>query len=325
MNRRMILKPVGYGALVVALFLAPLCVVHPYVLHVLIVVLLNIVLACSLRFTATSGQLSLGHGGMASIGAYTSALLVMKLGFSSWAALPLAGVAAMILAVLVGYPFVRLKGIYFAMVTLFLAQFIQLAAEQWKGLTGGTMGIQGIPWPDPIVISGVINIDFASRAHFYYLALVLAVAAVIILYAIESSRMGVTFQSLRQSSPLAESIGINTSRFRVLAFSIGCFFAGIVGAFYCQYFSTIVPAGFGFLMSVNVIVYMVVGGMRRFYGPIIGATLLTVASEMAGEMKEFEPFVFAGILLLIILFLPEGLISLPRRLKNIAKKGFSHA
>lgn len=325
MSKRNLVKPLSYGALLVVLFLVPAFIAQPYVLHVLIMAGLNIILASSLRFIATSGQISLGHGGMVSVGAFTSALLVMRLGLSFWAALPLAGLTTMILALLVGYPFVRLKGIYFAMVTLFLAEFIRLTAEQWKSLTGGVAGIIAIPRPNPVIIPGLLNADFTSKVDFYYLSLVMVVVTLLILYAIESSRIGMTFFSIQQSEFLAESIGIDSARFRVLAFSIGCFFAGMAGAFYSHYFTAMNPSSFGFLLGINVFIYMVVGGMSRFYGPIIGAFILTVIPELAREVKEFEPFVFAGILLLIILFMPEGLINLPHRLRKIIKESFSHA
>ena len=325
MSKRNLVKPLSYGALLVVLFLVPAFIAQPYVLHILIMAGLNIILASSLRFIATSGQISLGHGCMVSVGAFTSALLVMRLGLSFWAALPLAGLTTMILAFLVGYPFVRLKGIYFAMVTLFLAEFIRLTAEQWKSLTGGVAGIIAIPRPNPLIIPGLLNADFTSKVDFYYLSLVMVVVTLLILHAIESSRIGMTFFSIQQSEFLAESIGIDSARFRVLAFSIGCFFAGMAGAFYSHYFTAMNPSSFGFLLGINVFIYMVVGGMLRFYGPIIGAFILTVTPELARELKEFEPFVFAGILLLIILFMPEGLISLPHRLRKIIRESFSHA
>ena len=119
---------------------------------------------------------------------------------------------------------------------------------------------------------------------------------------------------------LAESIGVNGSGFRVFAFSLGCFYAGIAGAFYSHYFSAIAPGSFGFLLSINVFIYMVVGGMRKFYGPAVGSVVLTLIPELARELKEYEPFVFAGILLLVIFFLREGLAGLPALL---GKRGTS--
>jgi branched-chain amino acid transport system permease protein len=311
MDRRKIVPILSTGILLIVLLLVPLFTSQPYVLHVLIVMGVNITLATSLRLIATVGQFSLAHAGMVSIGAYSSALLVMKLGFLFWVALPLAGLTAMSIAFLVGYPFVRLKGIYFTMVTLFLTEFITLLATEWRGLTGGVQGIISIPRPNAIIIPGLLNLTFASKVDFYYLALIMVGFTLISLYAIESSRIGIALSSVRQSEALAESIGVNSAGFRVFAFSLGCFFAGIAGAFYSHYFSAIAPGSFGFLLSINVFIYMVVGGLRRFAGPIIGAIILTLIPEFAREVKEYEPFVFAAILLLVIFFLREGLVSLP--------------
>lgn len=325
MSRRKWAKPLSYSALIILLFLIPLFVTGPYQLHILIMAGISIILASSLRLIATSGQLSLGHGGMMAIGAYTSALLVMKLGLSSWAALVVAGLAAGLIALLVGYPFVRIRGIYFALVTIFLAEVIRLIAEQWRSLTGGTSGIINIPRPDPIVIPGLLNIDFASKVDFYYFVLVLMLVTLLILYAIEHSRTGLTWFSIQQADFLAESVGVNTARFKALAFSIGCFFAGIAGAFYSQYIAAITPSAFGFFFAIYIVVYMIVGGMGRFSGPIIGALILTLVPESVRALKEYQPFVFAGVLMLIIFFLPEGLVGLPQRLRKLVRERLSHA
>jgi branched-chain amino acid transport system permease protein len=325
MSKKKLVKLLSYSVLTVVLLLVPLFMTQPYILHVLIIVGVNIILASSLRFIATSGQFSLAHAGMVSIGAYTSVLLVMKLGLSSWVTFPIAGLTSMMIACLLGYPFVRLKGIYFTMVTLFLTEFIKLIAEQLRGLTGGVYGIIAIPRPNPIMISGLLNVSFSSKVDFYYLALIMVGFTLISLYAIESSRIGIALSSVRQSEALAESVGVNSSGFRVLAFSIGCFFAGLDGAFYSHYLSAIAPGSFGFLLSIYAFIYMVVGGMRKFSGPIIGAIILTLIPELSRGFKEYEPFVFAGILLLVILLLREGVVSLPERLSKIIKKGFNYA
>jgi branched-chain amino acid transport system permease protein len=324
-SRRKLVKPISYSALIVFLFLIPLFITGPYQLHILIMAGIAIILASSVRLVVTSGLLSLAHGGMMAVGAYTSALLVMKLGLSSWAALVLAGVAAGIIALLVGYPFVRIKGVYFALVTVFLAQVIRLIIEQWRSLTGGSMGIINIPRPDPIVIPGLLNMDFASKVDFYYFMLVLVLLILSILYAIERSRTSLTWFSIAQADFLAESVGVNTARFQVLAFTIGCFFAGMAGAFYSQYVAAITPGAFGFFWSVYIVIYMIVGGMKSFGGPIIGALILTFIPESARVLKEFQPYVFAGALMLIIFFLPEGLVSLPQRLRKLVRERFSHA
>lgn len=318
-------KQWGYGGAILFLLALPLFVRGQYSLHILIVAAMNIILATSLRLIATSGQLSLAHGGMMTVGAYTSALLVMKLGISSWAALVLAGLAAAGVALLVGFPFVRIKGIYFAMVTVFLAEMIMLSAEHWRSLTGGSSGIVTIPPPDPITIPGLLIIDFDSKVEFYYFILALMLIALLLLYAIERSRIGFTLISIQQTELLAESVGVNASRFKVLAFCIGCFFAGIVGSFYSQYINVVTPRSFGFFFAIYIVVYMIVGGAKKFSGPIYGAFILTILPEFIRALKEFQPFIFAGVLMAVIFFLPDGLVDLHRRMEELYEKRFKRA
>lgn len=320
MNRKRLTKGLGLAALIIVLCALPSFVTGVYLAHVLITIGINIVLAASLRFIATSGQLSLAHAGMMSVGAYTSALLAVKAGLSFWLAMPLGGLSAMVLAILVGIPFVRLRGIYFTMVTLFLSEFIRLIVQEWKRLTGGASGILDIPRPGAFVIPGLLNIDFSIKAHYYYLILFLALVSLLILYALEHSRIGTTLFSVQQSDSLAESLGVDTAGYRILAFGIGCFFAGIVGAFYGHYYTGINPDSFGYLGGIYVLMYMVVGGIRRFPGPIIGAVILTVVPELSSGLQEYEPFVFAAILLIIIFFLREGVVSLPERIRKVRKE-----
>ena len=325
MSNKKVAKGLRYGAAIVFLFLVPLFVRGQYTIHILIMAAMNILLASSLRLIATSGQLSLAHGGMTAVGAYTSALLMMKLGISSWVSLPLAGIAAAGLALLVGFPFVRIKGIYFAMVTVFLAEMVMLAVEHWGGITGGSSGLVNIPQPDPIVIPGLLTIDFNSKVHFYYLILAIMLASLLILYAIERSRIGLTLLSIQQNESLAGSVGVNTSRFKVLAFCIGCFFAGITGGFYCQYINVINPRSFGFFFAIYIVVYMIVGGVKKFSGPIYGAFIFSILPELIRALKEFQPFVFAGVLMLVIFVLPEGLVDLRKQFVKLYKKRFNSA
>jgi branched-chain amino acid transport system permease protein len=325
MSRKKLVKPLSYSAFIILLFLTPLFVTGPYLIHILIMCGISVILASSLRLIFNCGELSIATGGMMCVGGYMSALLVMKLGLSTWAALVMGGTAATVLALLVAYPFFRLKGIYFALVTAFLGEVIRLVAEQWRSVTGGTHGISNIPRPDPIIIPGLLNIDFTSKVHFYYLILLLVLLTLLILYAVEHSRAGVTWTSIRESDFLAESTGVNVINYKVLAFCIASFFPGLVGAFYSQYMTVINPSAFGFFFSIYVIVYLVVGGARRFIGPIIGAVILTSVPELARPVKEFQPYIFAGLIMLVLFWLPEGVIGLPKRLRKIIKERWGHA
>lgn len=305
--------------------MVPLFVKGTYYLHILVMVGIGVMLASSLRLIFNTGLLSLGHGGMMAIGAYTSALLVMKLGFSTWVALWLGAVAAAVMAVLVGFPFIRLKGMYFSLVTVFFSQIISSIISEWKAVTGGTFGLIHIPTPDPIVIPGLLNIDFSSKAHFYYLILFLMLFTLFILYVIEHSRINMTWLGIRQSDSLSEAVGVNTAGYKVLAFTIGSFFAGLAGAFFSHFITVVTPSAFGFVYSVYVVVYMIVGGTGAFIGPIIGAVLLVLLPEFSRVLKEYQPFLFTGVLMVIIFFLRDGLISLPQQLKKYFRRERNHA
>jgi branched-chain amino acid transport system permease protein len=319
MNKHTVTRLSIYGIIFLIILLIPLLLTGPYTLHVLILVMMNIVLASSLRLINLSGQLSLAHGGMITIGAYTATLLVMKAGISSWLALLAGGVLAAVIACLVGFPFTRLKGIYFSMVTIFFVEIVTLVAQQWRGLTGGNTGIYNIPHPDPFTIPGILNITFSSKMSFYYLALALMLASLAILWAVERSRIGMIFRGIRQTDSLSQSVGINTTIYKVMAFSIGCFFAGLTGGFYCQYISALTPSVFGFLFTIYILIYMIVGGTDKFVGPIIGALILTLLPEIARPLKAFMPFFFAAILMAVIFLVPEGLVGLPQRFKNFTQ------
>lgn len=151
--------------------------------------------------------LSLAHAGMLLVGSYTSALLVMKAGFSSWVALILSGVIAALISAFLCTAFVKLKGVYFTMVTIFAGQIISLIIYQWNGLTNGASGIFGIPRPDPIHILGIINITFDKKVPFYYLIFILMLISLVIMWFIENSRIGMTFRGIQQSESLARSVG----------------------------------------------------------------------------------------------------------------------
>jgi branched-chain amino acid transport system permease protein len=287
-----------------------------YVMHVVILVMMNSVLGCSLRLINLSGQLSLAHGGFVTLGAYTSAVLLAKAGLSStWLALLISGVLAAVIAILIGIPFTRLKGIYFTMIGIFFVQVIILTVQQWRSVTGGNGGLQGVPRPDSI-----LGIQFHSIVSIYFLMLILMVVSLLILWAIERSRVGMTFLGIKQADSLAESLGINTTAYKVAAFAIGGFFAGLMGGFYVQYVSAVDPTVFGFLPTIYMLIYVIVGGEGAFIGPILGAALLTVLPEVARPLKSWMPILFAAILMAVIFLMPEGLVGLPGRLAKLFRK-----
>jgi len=307
---------VSYIVLVIVFFLMPLLLRHnAYYLHVFILCGINVIMAISLRAITTTGQISFGHAGFMSVGAYTSALLVMKLGLSTYAALILGAAAAMAVAAAIAYPITRVRTIYLAMLTLFFGELIRLVFTEWRGLTGGTSGIIGIPPLGTISIPGLATIDFSTKLPYSFFILVLALITILFFYGIERSYVGMTFKSIAQDESLAASIGTNVANFKALVFCISCFFAGLAGGFYAHYNAVLAPDTFGLFPSLYILVYVIVGGRRKFAGAIIGAIVLTLIPEVFRVVKEYQPFVFVALLFLVIFLLRGGLVTLPEQVK----------
>jgi branched-chain amino acid transport system permease protein len=315
MHRRQLVNIIVIVALISLLFLVPLLWKSLYWTHVLILTMINVLLAVSLRAFTRTGQISIGTAGFVLLGAYSSALLTTRLGLSFWITMPLGGLLAAVVALIFGYSFLRAKGIYFAILTVMLAEVCRLTAWYWSSMTGGTAGLKNIPPPDPINILGITTLTFDTKTVYYYLTLVIVIISLIILYRIERSWLGLMWSAINEADNLAQAVGINIMRHKVLIFCITSFFMGIAGALYAHYMGTITAHGtpgspFGFTASIYVLIYAVVGGETRFAGPIIGAVLLTMFPEAARGLKEYIPLIFGGLLILFMFFLPEGIVSL---------------
>jgi len=315
MNRRQLSKNLGIVVFLVLLCLVPLFVKAVYWIHVLIFVALNVLVAVGLRTISRVGEISLGTAGFMLIGGYTSALLAMKVGLSVWITLPLGGLFAAAVSIAVGYPFFRLKGVYFLILTLFVSEIFRVIAAYWSDMTGGLDGLRGIPPPGPITIPGIATISFDNEVAYYYLVLVIVVLGLFILYRMEHARIGLVWGAIREADNLAQSVGINIMLHKIFIFSVACFFTGIVGGLYAHYLLAISPTGspgniFAVFTSIYIVMYVVVGGTGSFAGPIIGAILLTIVPEMARPLKELRPFVFGGILIVFMFFLRKGLVGL---------------
>lgn len=319
MNRKQLINTICMVAFIVLLCLLPLFLKSIYWTHILILTAFNVLLAVSLRTISRTGQISLGTAGFMLLGGYASALLVMKVGLSFWIAMPLGGLLAAAVALAIGYPFLKVKGIYFAILTLLLAEVCRLFAGYWEELSGGMTGLKNIPAPNPITIPGIATITFDNKIAYYYLVLVIVVLSLFILYRMEHARLGLTWAAIKEADTLAASVGINIMGHKVFNFSVGCFFTGIVGALFAHYTHLLSPSGaaggkFGVMTSIFILIYMVVGGEASFAGPIVGATLLTMIPEIARPLKEYQPLLLGGLLILIVFFMPKGLISLRDRL-----------
>jgi len=303
------------AALVLLLFLVPLFLTSNFYLHMFIMTAVNIIMATSLWLILRSGQLSIGHAAFMAIGAYTSALLTMRAGLPFPMAMPLAGIMAAVIAVLIGYPTLRLKGLFFALVTFAFAEIVRSIFNSFgKDLFGGPSGISAIPHPS------FFGIELATRASYYYLVLPLMLLTILVVYRIDKSRIGMNLVAISQADSLAESLGINIMKYKIVAFVIGSFFAGVAGSFFAHYLRHISPESFTFWLSVYVLIYVVVGGLGSIMGPIIGACTLSLFSESFRTFGNYEPIVFGVALILVVMFLREGVVSLPGRLLPLTQR-----
>jgi branched-chain amino acid transport system permease protein len=296
------------GFFVFALFLPNLG--GRYYTQIFVQVLINMMLAASLRPSLLCGQLNIGHSAFMAIGAYTSALLAKKVGLPFELSLLFGGALAAAVGLIMGYPSLRLRGVYFAMVTVSFVEVIRLIAQLWVPLTRGMSGLSGIPKPS------LLGMELTTKASQYYLALGLLVMILLILYRLEYSRLGLSWKSIGMADNLSQSLGVNVANYKLLAFTLGCFFSGVAGAYYASFFRFLFPPEFSFLLSVNILVYNFVGGRGHFIGAIVGAAFLTLLVEPF-RGSAYETIFFSIAMLLTILFLPGGLITLPGKLAGL--------
>lgn len=306
--------------LVVVAFLVPIFIRdNNYYLSIFIMCVINIILASSLRTIASTGQMCVGITAFSGIGAYTSAILMIKMSLPIWATLPLAGLTAMVVASIIAYPSVRVTGIYFAMMTLFFVQVVQLILLEWKTMTGGSMGIVDIPSIGTISIFG-LHVDFGHSLPYSYFVLVIMVISLLFLYRIGNSRLGMTMTSIEQGELLSKSVGINTVGYKVASFCIGSFFAGVAGCLYAHDLRLVNPDSFGLFPSIYIVIDMVAGGRKKFIGPIIGAIILTIIPQLFSSFAAYQPFFYVAALYIVLYVMPGGLVDLPMIIKSRLSK-----
>lgn len=312
-------KLIAFSVLIILLLLLPLFVKGPFYLHVVIITLIYIIAVSSLRTITLSGQISIAHAAFMAIGGYTSAILAKELGWTPWITMILGALMSMGIAVIVGYPFSRLRALYFSMLSLFLGMGIVAVLGVLSKFTRGDAGLVGIP---PL---------FAlSKIPYYYFFLILTIASLSVLYGLEHSRIGVTWKTIAQSHLVASSIGINEAGFRILALAIGCFFAGLAGAGYAHYNTVLTISNFSFIPSINLLIYMLLGGIKSFAGPILGTAVLVIVPEFIRGLQTYVPVIMGAIMLLVVFLMPNGVAGLFEQLglwikdflgRRVAKNG----
>jgi branched-chain amino acid transport system permease protein len=313
MNKKYKITFIIYCAILLFLFTIPFITREPYVFHILCLIGINIIFACSLNTILNIGELNLAHAAFMGIGAYTSTILVMRLSFPFWLAMPLAMLASAIISLAIGFLTLRFKGAYFLLFTFLFAELVRiLLSNFWIDLFGGIPGLINIPRPS-ITIPGLFHTKFSSNIDFYYLIMVLVVFTIFVMRRMDISRLGMLFRAISQSESLVESTGISVTRFKVLGCAIGCCFAGLAGSLYAHFVGIITPQDFSIHAVLAPVAYVVVGGMGSIYGPVLGTSFLMVLSHFyLRELGLYELLIYGVIIVIIIRFMPEGLISMPR-------------
>ena len=272
------------------------------------------VAAAGVWLTFYIGRINIGQGAYALTGGYVSAILITQYGVSFWLTLPLAGIFCALVSVVIGLPILRLRGVYFAMVTLVLTEVARLSALALP-ITNGAKGITSIPLPGELTILGLTLIpDFASLGHpklaFYLMAVTLMVLTYVVLWRIVHSRLGHLCRSLQQNEELSASIGVNTAMLRVLAYAISSFFGGLAGAIFVAISQSIYPSSFVVTDSVNFMLYCFLGGLGHVFGPMLGTLLLYFGWDLLSVAREYQLLIYSGAMIALMLVLPNGVLSL---------------
>jgi len=289
------------------LFLFPLLTqsiaIQPFLLHVLTLANLFVIFAVSWDFiSGYTGQINFGHALFFGVAAYTTALLNRDLGWQPWATVPLGALAGVIAGVLMCLPALRLRGPYLSLVTLAFPLILLGIIFAFTDFTGGELGISGL---DRISESKTVN---------FYVSLLVMIVSVFIMWKLTDARSslvrtGIIFHAIREDEIAARASGINTIRYKILAFAVGGFFAGIAGALYAHILRIAGPFTLGLTLSFQAIIWTVFGGIVSIYGPVVGVYFLYPLMELlkAGGIYEWRFLIFAAIVILMLLFMPEGI------------------
>lgn len=301
------------AAIIVALLLVPQVIKERYLLHILVMAGIYTIMTLSWNLLAGyAGQLNLGHAAFFGIGAYTSALVAMKLGISAWIGLLAGGLIAAFSGLMLGFPSLRLSGPYLAITTIGFAEILRLVAINWVDLTRGSLGLSGVPLLTPIRL-GDWTMKFYFERDYYYLVLIAALLTFYSIRRLTHSEFGVSLQALRDDEQGAQSIGINTSRYKLAAFTLSAFFAGLAGALFAHFARLVSPDTMSLHVTFDTLTMTMIGGLGTTAGPILGAVVLTFLSEWLRTLEDLFKMdvrlVFYGLLLILtIIFMRDGLV-----------------
>ncbi len=292
-------------ALLLALAIAfPLITPNSYYLTVMTLAFIYALATLGLNLiTGYTGQLNLAHGGFMAIGAYTLGILTVDHQVPFWAAFALSGVVCMAVGYFVGVVSLRLKGHYFSIFTLCIGYIIYLLIEKWESLTHGTVGLIGIPVP-----AAVGPLVFDNVQAQYYLVLFFLAVGTFLMHRIVTSLLGRSFMAVRNSDALAEALGINLMRTKVLSFVLSVGYAGFAGALYAGQVRFLGPDIARTDLTFDMVMAMLVGGTGTLLGPLLGAVLVPWVTQTLQFLQDYRMLVFGPVLVLLIIFVPDGIV-----------------
>jgi len=292
----------------IAAVLFPVFVRDTYVIHMTILIGIYTLGAISVNLLlGYAGQLSLGHAAFFGVGAYASALVCLKLALPMWIGMIVGPLFAGLLGYVVAKLALKLRGAYFVILTISVAEILKLVGLNWVTLTKGPMGLTDIPVA-VIPLAAVGTIDFGQKIPYYYLVLAAAILCAALQHRIVQSSLGRSIISIRENEDLAESVGINGYRVLVVIVVISASITGFSGSLYAHYVSFIDPGVFAFFFSVNLVMMVIGGGKGTFSGPIVGAILFTLIPEWLRVCGDARMAVYALIVVFIVIFMPRGIL-----------------
>lgn len=306
---------IGFAIVASACFM-PNLVTVPYFMHLIILALIWVILSQGQNLIqGFVGYVSITQAGFMGIGAYFSTLLTLKLGFSVWLTLAMTPVITGLFSVIVGFPSLRVKGHYFAIVTLAYNMVIFTILLTYSSLTGGEAGISNVARPNGFSLFGyVVDFEGRSNPNYYLLVLFLAALTTGLCGLILHSRVGRVLLAIRQNEVLADAMGINSWRYKLFAFVISASLAGLAGALYAHYIGFLNPEPFGVDQSLNAILAVILGGSGTLTGPVVGAFAVTFLPEYLRIADSYRLVTYGFILVIATIFLPRGLVPVTRDL-----------
>ncbi len=295
--------------LIIAAFTIPFFVTSRFLLHIMILCCIWAMAATSMNLImGYTGQVNLAHGAFFGIGAYSAGLLILKLGIPFWPALLLACAITVVLGFLIGLLALRTKGSYFAIGTMCFNVIVTVIIDSWEGLTEGARGLLGIPRPPPIPLPFGKEIAFTSVAANYYLILVSLLITILVIYRIVHSMLGRSFMAVRGNEELAESLGMSAMRAKLLSFLISTFFAAWAGVLYATYIGFLSPEISDYHVTFELLTFCLIGGLGTMVGPLIGAFILTIISELLHGIAVPRMVAYGFVLIIIMIFLRGGIM-----------------